>query len=72
MVGLNYTPTWTNGAADASCGSCHGIPPKGHIAVPISTCGSCHFGIVSTDGKIIDKSKHINGKVNVFDQEYSF
>ena len=72
MVGLNYSPTWTTGAADASCGSCHGLPPKGHIAVPLSTCGSCHFGIVSTDGKIIDKAKHINGKINVFDQEYSF
>jgi len=72
IVGLNFSPTWTKGSADASCGSCHGIPPTGHIAVPISTCGSCHFGIVSTDGKIIDKTKHINGKVNVFDQEYSF
>ena len=72
MVGLNYSPAWTNGSADAACGSCHGLPPKGHIAVPLSTCGSCHFGIVSTDGKIIDKVKHINGKINVFDQEYSF
>jgi predicted CxxxxCH...CXXCH cytochrome family protein len=72
IVGLNYSPMWTNGSADVTCGSCHGIPPKGHIAVPLSTCGSCHFGIVSTDGKIIDKAKHINGKVNVFDQEYSF
>jgi predicted CxxxxCH...CXXCH cytochrome family protein len=72
IVGLNYSPAWTNGSADASCGSCHGLPPKGHIAVPLSTCGSCHFGIVSTDGKITDKAKHINGKVNVFDQEYSF
>ena len=72
MVGLNYSPTWTNGTADGSCGSCHGLPPKGHIAVALTTCGSCHFGIVSTDGKIIDKAKHINGKVNVFDQEYSF
>ena len=72
MVGLNYSPAWTNGSADVSCGSCHGLPPKGHIAVPLSTCGSCHFGIVSTDGMIIDKTKHINGKINVFDQEYSF
>jgi predicted CxxxxCH...CXXCH cytochrome family protein len=72
MVGLNYSPTWTNGSADGACGSCHGLPPKGHIVVPLSTCGSCHFGIVSTDGKIIDKAKHINGKVNVSDQEYSF
>ncbi len=72
MAGSNYSPAWTNGSADAACGSCHGLPPKGHIAVPLSTCGSCHFGIVSTDGKIIDESKHINGKINVFDQEYSF
>ena len=72
IAGLNYSPTWTNGSTDASCGSCHGVPPKGHIDVPLSTCGSCHFGIVSTDGKIIDKAKHINGKINVFDQEYSF
>jgi predicted CxxxxCH...CXXCH cytochrome family protein len=72
MVGLNYSPAWTNGSADGSCGSCHGVAPKGHIAVPLSTCGSCHFGIVSTDGKIIDKAKHINGKINVFNQEYSF
>jgi len=72
MVGLNSSPAWTSGSADASCGSCHGLPPKGHIAIPLSTCGSCHFGIVSTDGKIIDKAKHINGKINVFDQEYSF
>jgi predicted CxxxxCH...CXXCH cytochrome family protein len=72
IVGLNYSPAWTNGPADGACGSCHGLPPKGHLVVPLSTCGSCHFGIVSTDGKIIDKAKHINGKVNVFDQEYSF
>jgi hypothetical protein len=72
MVGLNFSPVWTNGPADGSCGSCHGIPPKGHLAVSLATCGTCHFGIVSSDGKIIDKSKHINGKVNVFDQEYSF
>jgi hypothetical protein len=72
IVGSNASPGWTNGLSDALCGSCHGIPPKGHIAVSLSTCGTCHFGIVSTDGKITDKSKHINGKINVFDQEYSF
>ena len=71
MVGSNFSPAWTN-SADGSCGSCHGLPPKGHLVVSIATCGTCHFGIVSTDGRIIDKAKHINGRVNVNGQEYSF
>jgi predicted CxxxxCH...CXXCH cytochrome family protein len=72
MVGENFAPSWTGGASDATCGSCHGLPPKGHIAVPISTCGTCHDGIVGSDGKITDKTRHINGKVSVFGQEYAF
>lgn len=72
MVGTNYSPVWTGGSAEATCGSCHGIPPQGHIKLDVSTCGTCHYGIVSADRKIIDKPKHTNGKVNVFGQEYSF
>ena len=72
MVGANGSPVWTGGSAEVACGSCHGIPPQGHFKVDISTCGTCHYGIVSTDGKIIDRAKHMNGKVNVFGQEYSF
>jgi hypothetical protein len=72
MVGENFAPLWTGGASNASCGSCHGLPPKGHLAVPISTCGTCHDGIASSDGKITDKTRHVNGKINVFGQEYAF
>jgi hypothetical protein len=50
-----------------SCGSCHDLPPKGHIPSAISNCGNvgCHEGIVDAHGNIIDKEKHINGKKNV-------
>jgi hypothetical protein len=71
-VGENVSPAWTGGASNATCGSCHGLPPKGHIVVPVSTCGTCHDGIVGSDGTITDKTRHVNGKVNVFGQEYAF
>ena len=51
----------------AECGSCHGLPPEGHIESALSNCGNvgCHIGIVDSDGNIIDKEKHINGMKNV-------
>ena len=49
------------------CGSCHGLPPEGHIESTLSNCGSvgCHVGIVDSEGNIIDQEKHINGMKNV-------
>lgn len=72
MVGASFAPAWTAGPSGATCGSCHGLPPKGHVVVPIQACGTCHLGIVSNDGVITDKTKHLNGKINVFGQEYAF
>lgn len=51
-------------SGQALCGSCHGLPPRGHI--PAATCNSCHNRVVSADFQIINKSLHINGKVDVF------
>lgn len=72
MIGANATPVWTGGSTEASCGTCHGLPPVGHIPVGLTICGDCHLGIVDATGKIIDKSLHINGKINVFGSERSF
>jgi len=72
MVGANYTPVWTKGSADAACGECHGLPPTGHLPYPLTQCGICHIGIISGTGTILDKAKHINGKINVFDTERSY
>jgi len=70
MVGNNTSPVWVGGSAEASCGSCHGLPPTGHLAV--TACSGCHSGVVNGQGTIIDPTKHINGKINVFNQEFPF
>lgn len=67
MVGNNFSPDWkkVDGTQDA-CGTCHGLPPTGHMDSELRSCGTCHRGIVDSQGKIVDKTKHINGVVNVF------
>jgi len=72
MVGANKTVAWTGGAADAACGTCHGLPPAGHIASALTSCWTCHPAVMDFTGQIIDKTKHINGKINVFATERSF
>ncbi len=72
MVGSNYAPTWTGGTAEAACGSCHGLPPTGHMPATLATCVNCHQGVVNGSGSIIDNLKHINGKINAFASERPF
>jgi len=65
MTGNNQTLMWTNtDEFEIECGSCHGLPPEGHIPAPITACYTCHQGVVDENGNIIDKSKHINGIKN--------
>jgi hypothetical protein len=75
MTGAAYAPTFTGGSSEASCGSCHGLPPSGHINVSRTSCGSgggCHTGIVNSSGNIVDKVKHMNGKINIGINEFDF
>ncbi len=67
ITGNNFSPVWTKlDDTQAKCGTCHDLPPKGHLPETLDACGNCHIGIVDSKGNIIDKSKHINGKINVF------
>ncbi len=71
MGGLKKEVLWTKiDGTQTTCGSCHGLPPAGHVVYSMSTCATCHQGVIDIQGKIIDLTKHINGKVNVFDLEY--
>jgi len=72
MVGAKYAPTWTAGGGGAACASCHALPPTGHIPFPLTSCTNCHQGVVNGAGEIIDKTKHINGKINIFSDERAF
>ncbi len=69
MVGANAQPSWTGGAGDAACGTCHAIAPAGHFSFALNACATCHADVIDAAGNFIDKSKHVNGKRNVFDSE---
>ncbi|HSD63482.1 MAG TPA: CxxxxCH/CxxCH domain-containing protein [Ignavibacteriaceae bacterium] len=69
MYGNNVTVTWNRvDGTQAKCGSCHGLPPTGHrYQTWPSSCVICHVGVIDDQGNIIDSTKHINGKVDVFE-----
>jgi predicted CxxxxCH...CXXCH cytochrome family protein len=52
-------PTWTLGAGEAACGTCHGAPPPApHAANP--NCGGCHQGYTLTS---VNLATHVDGVV---------
>ncbi len=69
MTGNNYSPNWTK-PPSGTCGTCHALPPVGHTDVGLDICGDCHSSVVDNNGTIIDKTKHVNGLINVFGEEY--
>jgi predicted CxxxxCH...CXXCH cytochrome family protein len=72
ITGLNAIPVWTGGSSQAACGTCHGLPPTGHIPEDLTFCAGCHSGVVDGSGNISNKALHINGKINVFGTERAF
>lgn len=67
MTGNNYQPIWNQvDGTQAACGTCHGLPPTGHVAAELNACVNCHPDVVDGDGNIIDNTKHVNGEKNVF------
>ena len=64
----NIAPKWRGGAAEAACGTCHGLPPAGHDAKYASNaqCSGCHPSTAPTPARISPAS-HVDGKVQVGD-----
>jgi predicted CxxxxCH...CXXCH cytochrome family protein len=61
--GSNLSPSWTGGAGEATCGSCHTIPPPAASGHPQTTnCGGCHPGFSSTS---VNRTTHVDGQVEV-------
>jgi predicted CxxxxCH...CXXCH cytochrome family protein len=67
IAGNNFSPTWNKvDGTQAECGTCHGLPPTGHIEATMTECANCHPGVMNDQGELINKSLHINGEPNVF------
>jgi predicted CxxxxCH...CXXCH cytochrome family protein len=52
-------PSWT-GSGQATCGSCHGLPPTGSHTTS-TACAGCH----GYDGATFDAALHLNGTVDL-------
>ena len=64
IVGNNPIMFWTAvDGTQAACGTCHDLPPKGHMAT--SACSACHSSVVDENYNIINKKLHINGEINL-------
>jgi predicted CxxxxCH...CXXCH cytochrome family protein len=76
---------WSAGEDGAKCGSCHGDVATGNPLPKtaanggnhpsLQDCSICHSDVVSVSGTtytIIDKQKHINGKLNVYGTEVDY
>ncbi len=70
--GNNVAVNW-KGENQAYCGSCHGQaegnPLPGGSHPQVENCSGCHTGIVNEQRRIIDRSRHANGVLNVFGNE---
>jgi hypothetical protein len=65
MTGINNMMDWTKiDGTKLQCGTCHGLPPAGHLPAPLDACYTCHPGVVDEQGNIADYTKHINGEIN--------
>jgi hypothetical protein len=61
ITGSNFSPKWNNvDGTQAACGTCHGLPPTGHLnpnpPFQLADCFYCHYG-----SNVMDPTKHING-----------
>ena len=67
IVGNAVSVTWTKvDGSQVKCGSCHGLPPTGHVGpIPLTECFTCHGNVVDENGNIINQSLHINGTADV-------
>jgi Geobacter CxxxxCH...CXXCH motif (GSu_C4xC__C2xCH) len=65
IEGNRLVMTWTDvGTDQAACGTCHDLPPKGHLVV--TTCNGCHPRVVNANFEIIGPDLHINGLIELF------
>ncbi len=69
ITGNNFSPVWNKvDETQDACGTCHGLPPTGHRSFALNQCADCHTGVVNDKGEIIDNTRHMNGQIDVYEQ----
>jgi predicted CxxxxCH...CXXCH cytochrome family protein len=76
--GANVAPSWTQGPSQATCGTCHGLPPDtgmhwSHVKTGaigcVLPCSWCHAGYQdwpsTRDQAVPDKTRHVDGVKDV-------
>jgi predicted CxxxxCH...CXXCH cytochrome family protein len=74
--GTNKAPTWSGGAAQAACGTCHfatTVPatstrhPSPGVTLAATACATCHPDTVNPDGTLntLAAGRHLNGALDV-------
>ncbi|TPW09630.1 MAG: cytochrome C family protein, partial [Acidimicrobiaceae bacterium] len=67
--GTTTRPVWTTvNGTQASCGTCHGLPPQApHSVSTPSECADCHGMVVDQALNFVNAALHINGTVEASD-----
>lgn len=61
---LRTRPTWIADAAEARCGTCHGLPPQSHLA-SWTRCAACHSHSASSAQTLLPGGLHLNGSIDL-------
>jgi len=57
------SPRWVE-AGGLTCSSCHGMPPPAPHP-QMDDCARCHQAVIDAQGSIVDRSRHVDGVVDV-------
>ncbi len=60
----NVSPVWTSRNGVLGCDTCHSTPPPSPHP-QIAKCGACHSTVAQDDRNIVDRTLHIDGKIEV-------
>jgi predicted CxxxxCH...CXXCH cytochrome family protein len=62
--GLNTVPEWARvDGSQATCGSCHGLPPPAPHPYYSEDCSSCHENVAADDQSFVRPDLHVDGVV---------
>jgi hypothetical protein len=53
-----------NGTTEATCATCHTLPPSGDHPQEPTQCSLCHSNVIDANFEFINEALHNNGQTN--------